>query len=1113
MLSLSNGGMSANHAAKYFSREDYYLRGGEPSQWIGKGSEALKLQGQVAEADFRNLAEGKAPDGTQLVSLKITHDPAGNQVGHHRAGNDLTFSAPKSVSVGYAAGNQELKAIWDQAVVNTMKHVEEHYSQYRTRDGVKSSGNIVAAKFDHVTSRALDPEVHSHVFLVNMTRVPGSWGKWKANEPKNIYTDKISLGMLARQEALYLYHKAGYPTYFTNRKQLLFELEGVSPRELEVFSRRSATIAEKVALWKEQRKFPGVSESLLKQMAALDTRNPKRQVTREDVRREWDRGFEAAGTTAREVRQRIEAARQLKRGVPELAPEEPTPPVFRFLAPGDYPPSLASALKHTTVIELKQQEGYLAAKRSGDLDAARRVVDAAVRTDVVEEIRKRLPEDPDLYVVAVANGEGPQSNQLPAAYAERLAAELGGRVWHGVVKVAGGHNTNASADQRLHNRPEFRGPLPPQGSVIIVADDAFTVGGTLAGVIDHLAREGNPPVCATALASGRYGEDLAPAPHLVEALLEKCGLDAQQFEAELGYRPGALTGAEIRCYLRNGARGIDGARTRFFAGAAESRPGHTNEEIQPGHPGSSEKEAGAVVRRATEFLTGKEAVLDRAEIMKVAARVSGGAHSIADLDKAMDGWAGRKNGIERIGRESRGWQAGKEFYSTKEMRELEARNVERLKSAGGFRSVTSPGEVAAYLKDVSAREGVTLSAGQQRHIVNELTGAKGFAVTQGDPGTGKTFSAEIVERFNREVLEPSGRRHYSLNLAYTGKAALEMAKASGRPAFTIDSFLNNFHSGTLTDDLLPRPQSAASGGVQLVVKVDEASLVGARQAEHLLQAVEEIRGQGVPVKLVAIGDRKQMQSIQASPFFIHASGLARQGLGDYAELKEIGRQQDRPLRLVAEILNREAGGELGANAQAALRMLEHQGRVTEIWDRKELVDAAVSRYLRESAQPKGGRRREAKRTPGDPPEPGPRGTQREDTRGLPVGRAAGARQAFRGPRPGAAGSYRLEPATRDDPGVQRRARRGRPNGAGARNLPEPTRGNPEHRYGAQQRHRATGTPRRRYRARGRAGQTVPYHHQDLRRGPTLRNYDPVPAGTTRPRPRRPDRVRQHRQKP
>jgi len=962
MLSLSPGGMSAAHASGYFSREDYYLRGAEPSQWLGKGGETLGLKGEVREEDFRRLAEGKAPDGSQLVAPKITRGKAGDQLQSHRAGNDLTFSAPKSVSVGYAAGNRELKEIWDRAVVNTMGHIEGHYSQYRTRDGVKSSGNMVAAKFDHVTSRALDPEVHSHVFLLNMTRVPGAGGKWKANEPKNIYTDKISLGMLARQEAMHLYHLAGYQTYFTNRGQLLFEIGGVDPRELETFSKRSATIAKKVAQWKEEKRFPGVSESVMKQMAALDTRDPKRAVTREDVRREWDRGFESAGTTAQKVLERIEARRHLRRGEPALAAAEPGPGpgAFRHLPPGAYPRTLASVQRHAKVPELTRQPGYEAAKRGADLNAARRVVAALVQPEVVNEIARRLPDNAALYVVPVANQEGHRLNLLPAAYAERLARDLGGTVWNEIAKVAGGQNTGAAVDERLHNRQEFRGALPPQGSAIVIVDDTFTVGGTLAALVDHLAREGNTPVCATTLAAGRYGEDLTPTREQIKGLLDKTGVDARQFEAELGYPPDALTGAEIRCYLRNGARGIDGARARFFASEAEAAPALGDSRHPPLAADSGAKSSGFVVQLASDFITNQEAVFDRAELLKVAAQVSGGGHSLAELNAAVDGWAGRRNGIDRMGQEARGRQAGREFYSTRKMRALEARNLESLKKLGDFRSVTSRSEVKAYLARLAREENVVLSAGQQRHIVNELAGAGGFCVTQGDPGTGKTFSAQIIERFNREVLEPSGRSHHTLNLAYTGKAALEMANANGKPAYTIDSFLNSFYQGKIRHDfpgqLAPRlpgrePPAGRSPEVQVVLKIDEASLVGARQAEHLLQVLEEIKERGVPAKLGVIGDRKQLPGIQASPFFCHASALAQEGRGDYAELKEISRQKNATLREVAELLNREDRAGLGANAQQAIGMLASQGRVQEISERKELLEAAVSHYLGESSRP------------------------------------------------------------------------------------------------------------------------------------------------------------------
>jgi hypothetical protein len=57
-------------------------------------------------------------------------------VGAHRAGNDLTFSAPKSVSVGYAAGESALKEIWDRAVLHTMRHQKRRASRSGIGEGV-----------------------------------------------------------------------------------------------------------------------------------------------------------------------------------------------------------------------------------------------------------------------------------------------------------------------------------------------------------------------------------------------------------------------------------------------------------------------------------------------------------------------------------------------------------------------------------------------------------------------------------------------------------------------------------------------------------------------------------------------------------------------------------------------------------------------------------------------------------------------------------------------------------------------------------------------------------------------------------------------------------------
>jgi hypothetical protein len=131
-------------------------------------------------------------------------------------------------------------------------------------------------------------------------------------------------------------------------------------------------------------------------------------------------------------------------------------------------------------------------------------------------------------------------------------------------------------------------------------------------------------------------------------------------------------------------------------------------------------------------------------------RIPGGAHSPAELNAAIDGGT---EGVFRLGRDAR----GREFYTTKEMLELEYRNLRRIRDLPRFESVVSDVEVEAYFERL-AQEEVRLTAGQKTEILNELTGVRGATLSLGDPGTAKTSTLKYVERFNEEVLRPDRRR-------------------------------------------------------------------------------------------------------------------------------------------------------------------------------------------------------------------------------------------------------------------------------------------------------------------------------------------------------------------
>ena len=84
---------SAGSAGNYYTDKDnYYVLGSMGERWAGKGAEQLGLQGSVDKDVFTRLLEGRLPDGADLSRMQDGSN-------RHRPGYDLTFSAPKSVSM------------------------------------------------------------------------------------------------------------------------------------------------------------------------------------------------------------------------------------------------------------------------------------------------------------------------------------------------------------------------------------------------------------------------------------------------------------------------------------------------------------------------------------------------------------------------------------------------------------------------------------------------------------------------------------------------------------------------------------------------------------------------------------------------------------------------------------------------------------------------------------------------------------------------------------------------------------------------------------------------------------------------------------------------------
>src|SRR5919106_2642063 len=119
MLTLSTP-ISVGHAMEYYKekftnkKENYYGESGEvKGQWCGTLAEEWNLKGEVTSEQYERLVAGQDPHtGEQLirsVSAREIVDDFGKEklTSEHRAGWDLTFSAPKSASLAALVGKDE----------------------------------------------------------------------------------------------------------------------------------------------------------------------------------------------------------------------------------------------------------------------------------------------------------------------------------------------------------------------------------------------------------------------------------------------------------------------------------------------------------------------------------------------------------------------------------------------------------------------------------------------------------------------------------------------------------------------------------------------------------------------------------------------------------------------------------------------------------------------------------------------------------------------------------------------------------------------------------------------------------------------------------------------
>ena len=220
----------------------------------------------------------------------------------------MTFAAPKSVSIeSEVFANADVRAAHEVAVEKAMKFLEEKAATARISGEMVNTGNLTYAIFEHATSRAGDPQTHSHVIVANLTYDES--GKAYSLSNEKLMEMRTTSDAVYKNELAISLVKAGYQVEWDKKGN--FEIQGYSKDNLDTFSKRNAEIRDALA---ERGLDKDTASHAARQTAALDTRNDKNHPENAESHREkWQKEAMAAGINPaiRNTLERLSPAEQI----------------------------------------------------------------------------------------------------------------------------------------------------------------------------------------------------------------------------------------------------------------------------------------------------------------------------------------------------------------------------------------------------------------------------------------------------------------------------------------------------------------------------------------------------------------------------------------------------------------------------------------------------------------------------------------------------------------------------------------------------------------------------------------------------------------------------------
>ena len=307
-------------------------RGESPGVWVGRGAASLGLEGVVSDGQLGALIRGLDPATHQRLrrhpkARVVTRARENPEGGERRAvqrrlsavaGFDLVFSAPKSVSILHALGEQESRratgaahlAAWQASLA----YLEEEACVIRRgAQGLlhEHAQGFVAAAYEHRTSRAQEPHLHTHVIAANLARSPSD-GKWRALDGGAILRHYKRAASYLYQAHLRFELSRLLGVEWEAPVKGSAELKGVSRAVIDEFSTRSRQLAGRMD-------EKGLASFAAARLAGLETRQPKQQVDLGQLREDWSARAAEHGLETRSLARLVHRSRYREPTPRELA--------------------------------------------------------------------------------------------------------------------------------------------------------------------------------------------------------------------------------------------------------------------------------------------------------------------------------------------------------------------------------------------------------------------------------------------------------------------------------------------------------------------------------------------------------------------------------------------------------------------------------------------------------------------------------------------------------------------------------------------------------------------------------------------------------------------------